>query len=65
VSALHTIQIGDEVEFVPNPRFPTSRLRGKVMRWRKDPRGGATGWLDIEGEDGKERSCRPGQARKL
>lgn len=61
--AAHTIHIGTRVEFAPNPRWPSRRVKGTVIRFRKDPRGGLMGWLDIDCDDGKERSARPNACR--
>lgn len=59
--APHSVQIGSRVEFRPGAR--SKRLaKGRVVRWRKDPRGGAVGWLDVKCDDGVERSVRPGGA---
>lgn len=56
------IQIGDAVRF----RAPKGVTRvGSVVRWRKDPRGGAQGWLDVKCTDGLERSCRPNAAERI
>lgn len=63
--AAHTIEVEDLIEFAPNPRYPTRRVRGRVLRWRKDPRGGAIGWLDVACEDGLERSVRPNRAARV
>lgn len=61
----HVIQIGSRVEFAPNPRWPSAKLRGQVVRWRPDPRGGPMGWLDVSCEDGVERSVRPNGCERL
>ena len=59
-----TLSIGDKIEFAPNPRYPTARLRGEILRFRKD-RGGPAGWIDAAGEDGAERSVRPSRCRLI
>lgn len=65
------LQVGDQVRFAPNPRWPERKVEAVVVRRRLDPRCTSnvhkpgSGWFDTVDAKGVERSVRAGRAEVL